>query len=164
MIGSEFVKLIGTYDNDAEYVPFAALMRSGHACCGYYNARLNAGFEKTCVVLNAHLIELSSGDDNTRRASIENFGEFLEEIVHNYARSKTKENPRLLNKRYGRSIPLTAVSYEEFIVVYPVAHIESLMTRTQADGDEQGDGESKLPTFLDFEKSEILRLLRTKLW
>jgi hypothetical protein len=52
---------------------------------------------------------------------------------------------------------LTAIPFEQIAVVYPVAHISTLMRLAEPH-------HSRLPTFLDFDKSEFLGLLRTKLW
>jgi len=153
----EFFKLIGANAEDADYVPLALLLRSGYACAGYCNAVLNAEFDRVCVILNAQLIELKESKRGGRRPSIEDFGEFLEVIVGNYAESKEDESPALVDDSYGRKVPLTAIPFDEIAVVYPVAYIEQLISRTKKQG-------KNVPTFFDFEKSEILRLLRGKLW
>ena len=58
---------------------------------------------------------------------------------------------------YGRSIPLTAIPFEQIAVVYPVAHIGALLRRVEKQ-------QNRLPGFLDLSKSELIKLLRTKLW
>ena len=60
---------------------------------------------------------------------------------------------------YGKSIPLTAIPYDQIAVVYPVAHISALMRRAG-----QQEQSRAAASFFDLNKSEILNLIRTKLW
>jgi hypothetical protein len=150
------LKLIDARSSRAEYLPVAMLLRNGHACAGYYNPSVNEDLEATCVLLNAHLIELQGSLASSGRPTINDFNELLEEIVVNFA-SEDGKSPPPHEGVYGKSIPLMAISYEEIAVVYPVAHIGVLMRRAEQQG-------RKLPTFLDLDKSEIINLLRTRLW
>ena len=168
----DLIKLIGAESGDVDYLPVAFLLRTGYACAGFYNAKVNEDFSETCVLLNAHLIELKEASTTGHRPKIEDFGEFLEEVVVSYYESKDAEAHVPLNEAYGKSIPLTAIPFDEIAVIYPVAHIESLMRRAKeqrktvaASTEPETKGPRKeIPTFLDFDKSEILGLLRTKLW
>lgn len=110
------------------------------------------------MLLNARLIELEIGNHGTR-PTISDFNEFLEEIVARFcAPGGNGDKPtEARSDLYGKSIPLTAIAYEEIVVVYPVAHIGALMRRAE-------ERQSNVPRFLDLDKSEIVSLLRTKLW
>ena len=64
--------------------------------------------------------------------------------------------------RFGKSIPLTAIAYDEIAVVYPVTPIGDLLRRAN---DEVKADAQQVPSFLDFEnKSLVVKVLRTKLW
>lgn len=158
----DFVRVIGGESNDADYVPVACLLRSGYGCAGFYNHSLNESLHETVVLVNAHVIALSDGQGSSR-ASISNFAEFIEEVVRrSYATSANSGDggPRVNPSEYGAVIPLAAIPLNEISVVYPVAKIEEMARRL---------GEAKPTTafraFLDIEnRSEILKVLRTKLW
>ena len=153
----DFVKVIGAASEDAEYLPVACLLRSGYGCAGYYNAALNRDLTDTCVLVNARVVQFEEPQGSGQHATIEDFNEFLEEVVMNFYKEEDKE---VVPERdlYGKSIPLTAIPYDEIALVYPVAHIGALMRRAEQQ-------EKKVPTFLDFDnKSVIIKLLRTKLW
>jgi hypothetical protein len=152
----DFAKLVGAESGSADCLPVACLLRNGYACAGHYHAALNEDLASTCVLLNAHLIALE-GDKASGRPNISDFNEFLEEIVVNFCRTDGDGQPLPKSDIYGKSIPLTAIPYDQIAVVYPVAHIGALMRRAEKPG-------SKLPRFLDLGKSEIVNLLRTKLW
>ena len=83
------------------------------------------------MLLNARLIELRGENKVSGQPSINDFNEFLEEIVVNFCEpsSKGKSSPR--TDAYGKSIPLTAIPFEQIAVVYPIAHIGSLMRRAE---------------------------------
>ncbi len=159
----DFVKLIGAEDGKAEYLPVAFLLSNGCGCAGYYNAGLNEDASETCVLLNAHLLDLGRDGGSGVRPTINDFNEFLEEIVadlcepvgEQQAQPGESANPK--REMYGRSVPLLAIPYSEIAVLYPVSHISVLLQRARKN-------ESRLPTFFNLQKSEILALLRTKLW
>lgn len=154
---NDFKKLIGAESEDAEYLPVACLLESGYGCAGYYNAALNADLSETCVLVNARLVEFRRPETAGQRATIEDFNEFLEEIVMNYYNEAESERAPE-SDLYGKSIPLTAIPYGQIALVYPVAHIGALMRRAEKE-------ENRVPTFLDFDrKSVVIKLLRTKLW
>ena len=151
---NDFLKLIGAGSAGVKYLPVALLLRSGHACAGYYHPSVNEDLEATCVLVNTHLIELQGSSPG--RPTINDFNEFLEEIVVNFmSGDSTPPAPR--DELLGKSIPLVAIPYDEISVVYPVAHISALMRRAE-------EQERKLPSFLDLNRSEIIQLLRVRLW
>lgn len=154
----DFTRLIAADAEKAEYLPIACLLRSGYGCAGYYNATLNEDLVDSCVLLNARLLELG-GNHPAGRPPLHDFGEFLEEIVSSYQQEGSDRSASVPTPGdvYGPSIPLTAIPYEDICVLYPVAHISELMQRA-------GEERKQLPSFLDLEKSEIVRLLRTKIW
>ncbi len=152
----DFRKLIGSEQKDNDYLPVACLLTSGYGCVGFYNARLNSELEDTCILLNARLVKLSESDKS--RTAIGDFNSFIEEIVAR--NSDETEGPRIPDHDalLGTSIPLTAVSYAQVAIVYPISQITALLKNSERD-------ESGVPTFLDFDnKSVVLKLLRTKLW
>ena len=152
----DFVKLIGAEREDAEYLPVSCLLRRGYACVGYYHPVLNEDFDETCVLVNGRVIELHETVLLGKQYRIQDFNDFLEEIVGNFHKKKTDPlSPK--SDEYGKSIPLTAIPYDEIAIVYPVAHISTLLDRARKERKE-------LPTFIDFDKSELLKLMRTKLW
>ena len=153
----DFVKLVGVTSDDDQYVPVAFLLCNGYACAGYYHAAINKGLASTCVLLNARLIELRGESRLSGQPSINDFNEFLEEIVVNFCEPSGKDGSLPRSDAYGKSIPLTAIPFEQIAVVYPVAHIGALMRRA-----EQHNHPSH--RFLDLNQSEVINLLRTKLW
>lgn len=153
----DIVKLIGAEANSTEYLPVAFLLSNGYACAGYYHSAVNEGLVGTCVLLNAHLIELQGDNQGAGRPSIGDFNEFLEEIVVKFCEPNDEGQAPVRSEVYGKSIPLTAIPFDQIAVVYPVAHISALMRRAKQQ-------EKRLPTFLDLNKSEIIGLLKTKLW
>lgn len=153
----DFVKLVGVASDNDQYVPVAFLLCNGYACAGYYHPTVNEGLTSTCVLLSARLIELQGANGGSSQPSIQDFNEFLEEIVVRLCEPNgdVEASPRA--DAYGKSIPLTAIPFEQIAVVYPVAHIGALMRRAEKQ-------QSRLPSFLDLSRSELLNLLRTKLW
>jgi hypothetical protein len=117
----------------------------------------------TCVLANVRLVEFDRGGQG--RPGIEDFNEFLEEIVRRYYEA-AGDDAGFEQERYGRSIALSAVPYDEVAVCYPVAAIGKLLQRLDQAGQEKGVERSKrrLPAFFDLDSSEIIRVLRTKLW
>jgi hypothetical protein len=157
----DFVKLVGTGPDTTQYLPVAFLLRNGYACAGYYTPSVNEGLLSTCVLLNARLIELQ-GEKLGGRACINDFNDFLEEVVVDFCDTSRRSDMPARSDAYGKSIPLTAIPYDQIAVVYPVAHISALMRRA---GQQKQQQEERPPSsFLDLNKSEILNLLRTKLW
>jgi hypothetical protein len=153
---NDFIKLAGIASEKVEYLPVAFLLNNGYACAGYYHAATNEGLETTCVLLNARLIELRGDNKIIGQPSISDFNDFLEEIAISYCEEESKEGTSRTDA-YGKSIPLTAIPFEQIAVVYPVAHIGSLMRRA----DQQ---KTRQYRFLDLNQSEIIKLLQTKLW
>ncbi|MFZ1932548.1 MAG: hypothetical protein WCB27_04770 [Thermoguttaceae bacterium] len=153
----DFVKLVGVASDDDQYVPVAFLLCNGYACAGYYHPPVNKGLAGACVLLNARLIELRGDNKVGGQPSINDFNEFLEEIVVNFCEPSGNGKPSSRTDAYGKSIPLTAIPFEQIAVVYPVAHIGSLMRRAERQ-------KTRPPRFLDLNQSEIIKLLQTKLW
>jgi hypothetical protein len=159
----DFGKLIGAQGGNADYLPVAMLLCSGYGCAGYFSATLNDGLVETCVLVNVRLVEFERAPQG--RPSIENFTEFLEEIVRRYYESDAGEQA-FEDERYGRYMALTAVPYDQIAVCYPVAAISKLLQRLDQATQEKGVERPprRLPAFLDLDRSEIIRVLRVKLW
>jgi hypothetical protein len=161
----EFSRLVGADVAEAEYLPVACLLSNGYGCAGHFVPSLNKGFTDACVLVNARLIDLRGGGGAGPRRTIDDFNEFLEEIV---LKAYRKEESTNSGERFGRSIPLMALSYDQIALVYPVAHISTLMHRAAEAEPAKKTGAAKevaVPSFLDFERrSIVLKLLRTKLW
>ncbi len=165
---SDFLKLVGAREGNAEYVPVACLLSNGYACAGYYNTQLNQDLDSTCVLVNARLVGLRERSENEEQPTISDFNEFLEEIVQQAYRSE-EEAIKTTTDIYGRSIPLAAIPLDQIVVVYPIAHIREMMRQAgpelhrEAGGTRETAG--RIPSFQDFDrKSIVLRILRTKLW
>jgi hypothetical protein len=160
----DFVKLVGTSpDGKTQHVPVAFLLSNGYACAGHYHPAVNEGLGSTCVLLNARLIELQ-GERLGGRASLNDFNDFLEEVVADFCESDGEGAGSPRADSYGKSIPLTAIPYDQIVVLYPVAHISTLMRQV---GQQQQAGQqqpSRTPSFLDLDKSELLKLMRARLW
>lgn len=157
----DFQKLIGAESKEADYLPVACLLKDGHACAGYYNSNLNRDLTDSVVLLNARLVEMHDGGQRPHgKAALDDFNEFLLEIVQRYY-ANPEDNPlEARADEYGYSIPLAAVPLDQVAVLYPVAHISTMLRLAQ----EQGQPGSRVPTFFDMDKSLVLRVLRTKLW
>jgi hypothetical protein len=150
----ELARLIGAQDGAAEYVPVSFLLKSGLACFGHYNAAVNEGLSDLCVLLNVQLLDLSQ---QKSRAGVRDFCDFLEEVVARESENGDAEPDVPAKAEFGRPIPIAAVSCREIAVVYPVARIGTLVRRAK----EQG---RPTPALLDFSRSEILSLMRMKVW
>jgi len=160
----DFLKLIGAKAGQADYLPVACLLKTGYACAGFFNSALNDDFSQTCVLVNARLIELVGVSHESQRSAIHDFNEFIENVVSGVLQGSSGDVEALFSDdpRFGKSIPLSAISFEDISVVYPVGHISTLMRRVEED---QSDKSGEIPTFLDFEnKSVVLKVLLTKLW
>lgn len=150
-------KIIGVSsrrDEQADYLPLALLLRSGYACFGHYNVTLNQELDSMLVVLNAQLMELKQEQRN--RPAVDDFREFLVEVVAAYESDQATELPT--REELGKPIPLIALPMSEIALVYPVAHILELLRRASDTKD------ASVPRLLDFSRSEILAVLRMKLW
>jgi hypothetical protein len=158
---TDFLKLIGAHGAKAEYLPVACLLRSGYGCAGYYNAQLNDGLTDVCVLANVRLVAFRDPRPGGRGA-IEDFSDFLEEVVlrsfHEAAAGAQAAEQTGVGDAMGKSVPLAAVPFDEIAVIYPVAHIGTMMRTVEAE-------DRRVPAFFDFDnKSIILRALRTRLW
>jgi hypothetical protein len=155
----EFVRLIGAGQNQADYLPVALLLRDGYAAVGHYNSLLNEKSERAFVLLNVRFVTLRESNSGVA-TQIADFNDFVETIVTDFTRNaEPGADAAAGGELPGKAMPLAAVMLEQVMVVYPVAHIGELMKRAS-----QSRG-SRVPTFLDFNnKSEILKLLRTRLW
>ncbi len=164
----DFAKLVGEDENQIDYEPIALLLRDGYGVAGYYNSTLNVELEDTVVLLNARLVQLQGDSSHSTRPAIHNFNDFIEEIVSSVSDGNGKPSDSL--DEYGKSVPLMAIPFDVVFVVYPVSHISELLRRA-AERDDGPHGEKqpvdtpkRLPTFLDLDRSEIIRLLKTKIW
>ena len=101
----DFVKLAGVASDD-QYVPVAFLLCNGYACAGHYHAAVNEGLTSTCVLLNARLIELQGASSSGNRPSIQDFNEFLEEIVMGLCEPDGKGDSTPRSDAYGKSKPV----------------------------------------------------------
>jgi hypothetical protein len=153
----DFLKLVGASSGSEDYLPVAFLLNSGYACAGYYHAGANDGLTSTCVLLNAQLMELRAENRTTGRPAISDFSEFLEEIAVQSSGAGEGHKALAESALCGKRIPLTAIPFEQIAVIYPVAHIGALLKRAERQ-------DPALPRFLDFDQSELVRLLRTRLW
>ena len=170
---NEFLKLVGGQSGNADYAPVACLLRNGYACAGYVNLSINEQYTDLCILLNARMVDLREPNRRTERGAVHDFGEFLEEFVIGMMKKthldKTVPDEESdesgsdpFQDRFGISIPLTAISYDEMAIVYPVTPIGDLLRRAKA---ETKSGDERVSSFFDFEnKSLVLKVLRTKLW
>ncbi len=166
---TEFLKLIGSKNDGAEYVPIACLLRNGYACAGYVNQAINEQFSEICILVNARMVDLREPNRRTERGAIHDFSDFLEEFVMEMMDKPLKEGESEedhehdpFQERFGKSIPLTAISFDEMAVVYPVMRIGNLLKQVNADKKKDS---TETPSFLDFErKSVVVKVLRTKIW
>lgn len=150
MTRNDFVRVVGGQGPKADYVPVVLLLKSGYACAGHFNEALNQGFSELVVLINAQLIELQSSQSRSKPA-VRDFSEFLSELIANGFESASSD--------FGRPTPIAAIPVAEVAVVYPVAQIETLVRRAEHLGEGRGGN-----SFLDLGRSEVLSLLRTKLW
>jgi len=154
MNAEDLQKIIGAKEDAAEYAPVAMLLRTGYACFGHYNKKLNDDLNSTLVILNAQLMDLRAESQRSRPAA-EDFREFLLEIVGAYesgeaAKIQTRDD-------LGKPVPLVAIPVDEIAIVYPVAQIVAMLQQLDTK-------DRSLPTLFDLDKSEILSVLRFKLW
>ncbi|TWU12477.1 hypothetical protein CA54_13010 [Symmachiella macrocystis] len=166
---NDFLKLIGTEANAAEYLPVAGSLRNGNGFVGRYNATMNVGLAETCMLVNARIFEFKEGRAGGR-GSVQDFNDFLEEVVARVSVDGVPDALAVGNEDFGKAIPLTAIAMDEITIVYPVSHIRSLLERAskvQSDTSENTTASNtpeEIPSFLDFEQSPVLKVLRTKLW
>ncbi len=149
----DFRKLIGANEEDTDYIPFAIMLRSGYACAGHYNDLLNEGMKDTIIIVNAQMIDLKASSKS--KPTISDFSEFLEEFALNESEDDASETLPTRDE-FGKQIPLTAIPADEIAAVYPVSRIRTLLNRAQS--------QRKVPVMFDLEKSEILSILKTRLW
>lgn len=156
-----FIKLIGADNGDSDYIPVAFLLKSSYGGIGYFNASVNEPFTDLCVLLNARLMNLDRAA-NDGHSTIHDFSELVAEVAsaesHDDTVKRQEPTPNSATWRIGDEIPIVAVPLAEFAVVYPVSQIRALMARANK---ERGGG---IPTFFNLDKSELLRLLRIRLW
>ena len=166
---AEFVKLIGGKSEGGDYIPVACLLRNGYACAGYINQSINEQYSDICILVNARMVDLREPNRRTERGAIHDFGDFLEEFVVGMMDKKkakdgdfSDEENDPFQSRFGKSIPLTAISFDEIAVVYPVARIGNLLRQVNV---EAKTDTQQIPSFLDFEnKSLVVKVLKTKIW
>ncbi len=169
---NDFLKLIGAGSKDDEYLPVACLLRDGRGCVGFYNTSLNEDLEATCLLVNARIIEFREARSVAGGGTMQDFSDFLEDVVSRLPENDEHQTLIPDGDQYGKAVPLTAIDLDEVDVLYPVSHISSLLERasremsgTDVESTTSADSESpQLPTFLDFEQSPVLKVLRMKLW
>ncbi|MFO1094434.1 MAG: hypothetical protein U0992_14185 [Planctomycetaceae bacterium] len=155
----ELSRLIGAKSGKAEYLPVAFLLKTGYACYGHYNSATNEGMTDLCVLLNVRLLDLSQSKEKAR-PTVRDFSDFLEDVVVRASKTdaeRAEDDDKLAKSKFGKAIPIAAVALNEIAIVYPVAQIGAMLRRAR----DRGEPASSL---LDFEKSEVLQLLRMKLW
>ena len=157
MNSQDLRKIIGASKGPVEYAPVALLLKTGYACFGHYNGNVNEDLDHTLVVLNAQLMDLKAEAHRSRPAA-EDFREFLLEIVGAYDAQQQDDLPT--REFLGKPIPLIAIPLEEIAIVYPVAQIVAMLQRVSPQQREQ----RATPALFDFDRSEILTVLRMKLW
>jgi hypothetical protein len=166
---NDFLKLIGTDTNAAEYLPVAGSLRNGNGFVGRYNSTMNVGLAETCMLVNARIFEFKEARAGGR-GSVQDFNDFLEGVVAHVSADGVPDALAVGNEDFGKAIPLVAIAMDEITIVYPVSHIRSLLERASkvqsgtSEPASPGDGPAEIPTFLDFEQSPVLKVLRTKLW
>ena len=167
---AEFLKLIGGKSDSPEYTPVACLLRNGYACAGYVNQSINEQFSDICILVNARMVDLREPNRRTERGAIHDFSDFLEDFVIGMMDKKSvdedssEDEDDVFQGRFSKSIPLTAIAFDEIAVLYPVARIGNLLRQAGAESKSKTTAEA-VPSFLDFEnKSMVLKLLRAKLW
>ena len=165
---AEFLKLIGTKGESGDYTPVACLLRNGYACAGFTNQSINDQFSETCILVNARMVDLREPNRRNERGAIHDFGDFLEEFVVRMMKKKPKDEEFLdeesdpFRDQFGKSIPLTAIAFDEIAVVYPISRIGNLLNQAK---EESKADEKQVPSFLDFDnKSLVVKILKTKLW
>lgn len=158
----DLLNLVGhTTTQPADYVPVACLLKSGYACVGYFNSVVNSELEETLVLLNMRLVDLRPEDPGGRRSRITDFSDFLEETVVRHVDHKELSG----ESEESATIPLTALPLAEIAILYPVAHIATLLRQAHREAGTSGGGNSSVSGFLDFNnRSIVLKVLRTKLW
>ncbi len=166
---NDFLKLVGAGSDDEEYSPVVCLLRDGRGCIGYYNTLLNEDLEETCLFVNARILEFKEARSGAGSGAIHDFNDFLEDVVSRLPDGDTQHSLAADSHSYGKAIPLTAISLDEIAVLYPVSHISSLLERASQESDDEEsttaeEGQTPIPSFLDFEQSPVLKVLRTKLW
>jgi hypothetical protein len=155
----DFLKLTGVLSRRADYLPVAFMLRTGYACAGYYNTDLNRELADTCVLFNARLIEFQNPTAASRSDTVQDFNDFLEEIVRRYYQQDENLPAETEAQALGKTIPLAGIPFDEIVLVYPVVHISALMHRAQE------ELSLRVPSFLDFRnRSIVVKVLNTKLW
>lgn len=160
----ELGRLIGAKSGKAEYLPVAFLLKTGYACFGHYNSALNEGLADLCVLLNVRLIDLTQST-NKARPNVRDFADFLEDVVARAAKKDgvDDDDDAVPDKsKFGKAIPIAAVVLDEIAIVYPVAQIGALVRRSREKA--PASPPSAASSLLDFDKSEVLAVLRMKLW
>ena len=166
---AEFLKLIGGKVDGADYVPVACLLRNGYACAGYVNHTINEQYTDICILVNARMVDLREPNPSHRARGHSRFPAISSRNSSWGMMDKKIKDEEFLGEdhdpfqeRFGKSIPLTAITFNEMAVVYPVARIGNLLR--QANEETKPDSHA-VPSFLDFEnRSLVLKVLRTKLW
>ncbi len=149
---------------DTEYVPVATLLSSGYGCVGYYNQSINQNLIESLVLLNARLVDLRPDENHSRHGRASDFNDFLQDVVTQHVHSDSSDDASASEPAEG-TIPLTAIPLREIAILYPVAHIATLLKSARKVTQGERSTTQDVPTFLDFNnKSIVLKVLRTKLW
>lgn len=167
MVLEDVVTLVGgSHSPERDYTPIACLLKSGYGCVGYFNSVVNVNLRSSVVLLNMRLVDLRVDDGHSRRGRVADFNDFLKDVVAQHVQGDVNSEMDDRAEQQGETIPLTAIPIDEIALLYPVAHIATLLKTAQrvTHGDRsQSSGE--VPSFLDFNnKSIVLKVLMTKLW
>ena len=146
MILEDILSLIGRSSSpETDHTPIACLLSSGYGCVGYFNSFVNESLSYTIVLLNMRLADLRVEEGHSRRGSVADIDDFLQDVVAQH---------------------VEADEDGEIAMLYPVAHIAALLkSATRVTPNVSSETCSEVPAFPDFRnKSIVLRVLRTQIW
>ncbi len=160
MTSNDFLTLVAPGSDGSELDPVALLLKCGYGCVGHYSASVNTGLNDSCILLNTQIVPLGR-EGGSNRPSVDDFSEFLEDVVTSYYDDRNEVPTRT---EFGKVVPLIAIPLSEVAVVYPVARITQLARRIHDQKLQNAEPVPATPTMFDLKQSEILAVLRTRLW
>ena len=192
MILEDILSLIGRSSSpETDHTPIACLLSSGYGCVGYFNSFVNESLSYTIVLLNMRLADLRVEEGHSRRGSVADIDDFLQDVVAQHVQadedgeeSEPIEMPLVdLRMEEGHSRRGSVSDVDDFLqdvvaqhveadedgeiaMLYPVAHIAALLkSATRVTPNVSSETCSEVPAFPDFRnKSIVLRVLRTQIW